>query len=70
MQGQSGNPRVRELRTLPQTVSERPFVSVRWLRRLIYQDRRLPSYKLGGRVLIDLIELDALIEGSRRDRPA
>lgn len=51
----------RNLRTLPQAVEERPFLTIRWLRNLIYE-RGIPSYRLGGRVLVDLDELDACVE--------
>lgn len=36
----------------------------RWVRRLIYE-RRLPYRKVGGRVVIDLADVDALLEGER-----
>lgn len=59
----------RDLHTLPQAVEARPFLTIRWLRNLIYE-RGIPSYRLGGRVLIDLNELDAYIESSRRETAA
>lgn len=51
-------------RTLEQAVEERTWLTLRYLRRLIYE-HRIPSYKLGGRVLVDLQELDAFIETNR-----
>ncbi len=56
----------RDLRTLPQVVAEREYLTIRWLRRLIYEGR-VPSYKLGGKVLVDLEEIDSYVEASRRD---
>jgi hypothetical protein len=56
----------RELRTVKQATAERPYLTERWLRRLIY-DRRLPHYKVAGKVLVDLIEVDALVEAGRRE---
>ena len=58
-------PAERELRTLSQAAQERPFLTLRWLRQLV-AEHRIPSYKLGGKVLVDLAELDAFIEASRR----
>jgi len=64
MSTETGNNR--DLRTLPQVVAERQYLTIRWLRRLIYEGR-VPSYKLGGKVLVDLGEIDAFVEASRRD---
>jgi excisionase family DNA binding protein len=45
----------------------RPWATIRWLRGLISQ-RRIPYYNpTGGRVLIDLAELDAFAERGRVD---
>ena len=40
--------------------------SLRFLRNLIYGNR-LANYKVGGRVLIDLDDLDDLVASGRRD---
>jgi hypothetical protein len=40
------------------------WASTRWLRRQV-SDRRLAFHKIGGRVPIDLGDLDAIAEGSR-----
>lgn len=46
----------------------RPWATVRYLRRLVYE-RRIPYVKLsagrGGRVLIDLDDLDRFVEEQR-----
>lgn len=52
------------LRTVAQAVDEREWLTERYLRRLIFE-RRVPHYKIGGRVLIDLDELDALVQRHR-----
>lgn len=52
------------LRTLKQTVEERPWLTERWLRRLIYE-RRIRYRKVGNRVLLDLADVDALAEAGR-----
>jgi excisionase family DNA binding protein len=41
------------------------WATTRWLRRLIYE-RGLTYYKVGGKVLIDLNDLDRLVETGRR----
>jgi len=56
----------RHLVNLDQAVEARPFLTKRHLRRLI-AERRIPVFKFGGRVLIDLADLDRLVEASRRD---
>lgn len=51
-------------------VHEQPgyaWTSTRWLRRLIYEGR-LPSYKFGGRRLVDLDDVDAAVDAGREDR--
>lgn len=58
-------PLPRELRTLVQAAEERPFLTLRWLRQLVASER-VPTYKLGGKVLIDLHELDEFVRASRR----
>lgn len=54
----------RQLVTLKAATEVRSWLTERYGRRLI-AERRLPYYKVGGRVLIDLHELDALVEASR-----
>lgn len=39
-------------------------MSERWLRRLVYE-RRIPYHKVGGKVLLALEDLDALVENGR-----
>jgi hypothetical protein len=56
----------RTLRTIHQVVEERPWANERWLRRQIYEGV-LGCYKVAGRVLIDLQELDGLVEAGRRE---
>ena len=51
-----------------QVLDERPAMRssgkepTRWLRRLVYE-RRIPYRKVRGRVLIDLADVDAFLEG-------
>jgi hypothetical protein len=54
----------RPLVTLSQAVVERPWLTERWLRRLVYE-RRVSFHKVGGRLLFDLTDLDRLAESGR-----
>jgi DNA-binding transcriptional regulator YiaG len=57
--------KARNLIPLLEVPSHRPWTTVRWLRRQV-AERRIPYYKpTGGRVLIDLADLDALAERGR-----
>lgn len=56
----------RQLVPLVEVPQHRPWTTVRWLRRLVYE-RRIPFHKVGGRVLIDLDDLDAIAEAGRRE---
>ncbi len=58
----------RHLGTLVQTVEARPWVTERYLRRLV-AERRIPFHKAGGKVLIDLDDLDAYAEAGRVEPP-
>lgn len=64
-------PTARRARWRPLTeVSSEPgysWATARWLRTLIYDGHRLPHAKLGGRVMVDLNEIDDLIEQNRSD---
>lgn len=53
-------------RTIKQVAQERPWVTERYLRRLVFE-RRIPYTKAtrGGKVLIDINALDALVESNR-----
>jgi hypothetical protein len=42
------------------------WASTRWLRRQVYENH-LPSHRVGGRVLIDLNDIDAEVEAGRRE---
>jgi len=59
-------PQDRHLVNLDQVVEARPFLTKRHLRRLI-AEHRIPTWKFGGRVLLDLDDVDRLVEASRRD---
>ena len=61
-----GEIETRELRLLAQAVAERPWLSLRYLRRLVYEGR-IRHYKVGGKVLVDLADIDALAESGRRE---
>lgn len=55
----------RQLVPLVEVPRLRPWVSVRFLRRLV-AERRIPFHRLGGRrILLDLDDLDALAEAGR-----
>ncbi len=54
----------RDLRSLPQAEEARQWATERYLRRLI-AERRIPFHKVGGRVLVDLDDLDAYAEAGR-----
>jgi hypothetical protein len=58
----------RQLVPLTDVPKHRPWATVRYLRRLVYE-RRLPYHKLdpgrSGRVLIDLEDLDRFVEEAR-----
>jgi excisionase family DNA binding protein len=58
----------RQLVALVDVPKHRSWVTVRYLRRLVYE-RRIPYHKLdpgrSGRVLIDLEDLDRFVEESR-----
>jgi excisionase family DNA binding protein len=56
----------RQLVRLVEVPSHRPWATVRALRRWVYE-KRIPSYKAGGFVLLDLAELDAFAEQGRRE---
>jgi hypothetical protein len=50
--------------TRAQAVEERDWLTPRLVRRLTEQ-RRIPSYRVAGRILVDLDELDAYVDGCR-----
>ena len=58
----------RRLRPLTEVQQEPGYewATPRWLRRQVYECR-LPNHKVGGRILIDLDDLDAAIEAGRRE---
>jgi hypothetical protein len=57
----------RELVTLRQAVEQRPWLTERWLRRLVYE-RRVSFHKVGNRLVFDLADLDTLVEQGRVER--
>ena len=58
----------RHLVTLAQAVEARPWLTERFLRRLV-AERRVPYFKVGGKLLFDLDDLDALAERGRVEPP-
>jgi hypothetical protein len=50
--------------TLRQVVEARPWITERWLRRAV-QEHRVPFYKVDGRLLFDLDELDQYVMSQR-----
>lgn len=59
----------RQLVNIPQAIEARPWLTERFLRRLV-EEQRVPYHKVAGRVLFDLAELDALAEAGRVEPPA
>ena len=59
----------RNLLTLPQVVEARPWLTERYLRRLVYE-KRVAYHRVGGRLLFDLADLDALAERGRVEAAA
>jgi excisionase family DNA binding protein len=57
---------MRSLVRLNQAVEVRPWLTERWLRQLVYE-RRIRFYKVGGRLLFDLDDLDRFAEQGRRE---
>jgi len=54
----------RQLATFRQTIEARPWLNDRWLRRIV-SERRVSFHKVGGRLLFDLRDIDALAEAGR-----
>ncbi len=54
----------RQLVPLLDVPTHRPWATVRWLRRLVYE-HRIPFHKVGGKVLVDLADLDDFAELGR-----
>ncbi len=50
--------------SIAQAVEQRPWLTERYARRLIHE-RRLPYYKVGGKVLLDDDDLDELENAGR-----
>jgi excisionase family DNA binding protein len=50
--------------TLQQVVDEYPWITERWLRRAVHE-KRIPFYKVGGRLLFNPDELDQWIRDQR-----
>ena len=56
--------------TLVQLIEQRPFLTERWIRRLV-NERRIPFHKCGGKLVFDLVEIDKWVESGRVEaRPA
>lgn len=54
----------RQLTPLSKVPEHRGWVTERYLRRLV-AEHRVPYFKAGGKVLIDLADLDAFVEAGR-----
>lgn len=52
--------------TVAQAAERYEFLSVRYLRRLI-SERRIPYVKIGGRVLVDTNDIDAMLAANRHE---
>jgi excisionase family DNA binding protein len=59
---------IRELVPLVEISRHRRWCSVRYARRLV-AERRIPFHKVGGRVLLDLADLDFYAEAGRVEPP-
>ena len=63
------NPRRLTLLTDVHAVPGYDWATTRWLRRQV-DVGTLPSYKVSGRVLVDLEDIDAMVEAGRREKRA
>ena len=54
----------RNLMVMTQLLEQRPWLSERYLRRLV-AERRIPFHKVGGKLLFDLNDVDHLAEVGR-----
>jgi excisionase family DNA binding protein len=59
---------MRHLVPLLEVPEHRPWISVRYLRRLV-AERRIAHHKVGRKVLIDLADVDELAEQGRVEPP-
>jgi hypothetical protein len=50
--------------TLKQAIEQRPWLTERWLRRAV-QERRLPFFKVDGKLVFNLADLDGYVETNR-----
>lgn len=50
--------------TLPQLLQEKPWLSERYVRRLV-AERRVSYYKCGGKLVFDADEFERLLEAGR-----
>lgn len=55
--------------SIRQAVAERPWLTERYARRLIYENRVAFS-KVGGKVLVDLDDVDRIVAEGRREARA
>jgi len=51
-------------RPLPEAADQRPWLTLRYLRRLVYENR-IPHAKVGGKVLVADEDIDALERAGR-----
>lgn len=58
------NPKAAHLLTVPQAAEYAPAFGERYFRRLI-ADRKMPFFKIGGRVFISRDDIDQLVAQSR-----
>lgn len=54
----------KKLVTIRQAIEARPWLTERYARRLVFE-RRVTYYRVGGRVLLDLADVDRLVEEGR-----
>jgi excisionase family DNA binding protein len=54
----------RNLMVMNQLLEQRPWLSERYVRRLV-NERRIPFHKVGGKLLFDLNDVDRLAEEGR-----
>jgi hypothetical protein len=50
--------------TLKQALEQRPWLTERWLRKAVAQ-KLIPYYKLGTKLLFDLVDIDGYVEDRR-----
>ena len=57
-------PAAKQYVTFSQALEQRPWLTERWLRRAV-QERRIPFFKVDGKLVFDLEEIDGYVAAHR-----